>query len=550
MSTTPEMNADEKLPPLSTKSVANMMAGIVRRKRAMRTARTLLEDQHFYREEVHWAVVWGLMCDWWDDGELMPGLADMEAGLDQVVEDNPAALTESEYKLIRKFLKQTFRRDIEEFVSKKTLKTLQRFLRERIRSLMQSELDTPNTPVELGGNIKTRIIQLEEVEGITNGRCRRPFEGNKKWKPRGVIKHDTGCAFLNHFLRGGHARGEVQVLIANYGGGKTSLAIQLVVESAKRFWRDWKSGKSKVLRLCYLPFYEGAYEEFQMRLLSYVARIHKNSWEDINDGIELSTSDNLKEYERKMYAEAIAEGEPVAGEQERMEEALKVINRNIILVDCTGLDREHPEQGTGRNGMAQEIASIIRADMKTYQPHEVPGLVVIDHVSAMVERHVTDGPGKRDHLRTLVGKFPIHASNHIAKKFDIPVWIMHQKNTSAQARGPGYIPHHTDSAEAKNFGENADFAFNFGTPDAKGYFVVSCTKHRRQPQVDHIVAKLNGEYGSVIDTRGEYAVDQISNKIVKKSDLKKVSRVHLDAENNGNRPPPADVPGQSPRLEE
>jgi hypothetical protein len=173
-----------------------------------------------------------------------------------------------------------------------------------------------------------------------------------------------------------------------------------------------------------------------------------------------------------------------------------------------------------------------------------PGFVMVDHVSAAVEQHISGGAGKYDDIRQYTAKFTINAANRVAIPFDVPVWLMHQTRTDAQGRKPGYIPHHCDAAEARNFAENAHFAFNLGTTDLSNKCVISCTKARRRPPVSYEIIQINGAYGRVSDTEVKYQVDATGAGFIETASMKKV---HKPTEEEAEYPEPTEI--LDPRME-
>lgn len=536
----------ERSAPVSATAVATMMSGLLRRAKAMRSARPRLKDQHFYDDEEQWGLLWQIACDWWDEYGKLPGRKELFTQFAQAIDENPALLDRDQVKRTKKFIANTFNMPLDDLTSPGTLSILKKFLVERISGLLKDELDKPTISSNWGGMVDVYRAEVRDAEAMQQGGSRRPFDNG--WAPKSINKITTGCGFLDHFLNGGHARQEANVLIAGYGSCKTTLAVQLTWEAALQFWKDYqKQGKAGRLKMAYMFFYEGTMDEILCRFLTYVARIHKDTWEDYKTIDDLSHRGKLKEYEEEMYEVALKAGQKVDGERERMDKAMKLINRNVRLIDCTGHDPDYPQRGAGVNGMAHEIAEILRNDASFLGKNKKPGIVILDHVSAMAERHISDGPGKVDQLRHYIGRFPINFANQVCIPFDVPGWAFHQTSTSAQSRPPGYIPHHTDAAEARNFGENAHFSFNVGTTDGNNMAVMSCTKHRRRPPEPYQVIKIDGAFGRVLSTDGRYVVDPSTNRIVEAGDLRKIARPTRDS---GHRPKPSKVgSGDSTRTD-
>lgn len=523
----------ERQAPIASRVVRQMMVILVRQGEAVNAARPRLEDKHFFDDEAHWALVWDIICEWWDGYKRLPTQIELTGEIEQAIDESPEMLDMAQEKIVRKFIKDAFDFPIEEANVDWGLRALTRFLRERLQQELADELKKRTTPQDFGGFVGRAHKEIQQIDAMSVGEADLPF--GKNWKLESIHKFSTGVDFLDHFLGGGHAIGECNTVIGPYGSCKTTLSVQLTCEAAKLFWKEYIQSERKIaLKIAYIFFYEGTRLEMQQRFLVYVANIHKDTMENFQSFDDLSRTGDLKPYEERLYREDIRRGREVPGEYERMLQAQKVIDRNVRFIDCTGHDPKHPGRGSG---LTEEIGSIMANEARRLEDkNQKPGIVIVDHASAAVERHISGADGRYDLLRHYLGKFPINMANNVCIPYQIPAWVMHQTDTKSQAKPPGHIPHHSDAAEAKNFGENAHFSFNLGTPDQDNLCVISCTKHRRRPPCHYEIIKINGGLGEVLGTNGQYRVDPSTQRIVAAGDLKKISKPVADS---GELPPPA-----------
>ena len=164
------------------------------------------------------------------------------------------------------------------------------------------------------------------------------------------------------------------------------------------------------------------------------------------------------------------------------------------------------------SGYIPEIAERIK------EPATPPGngarrVIVVDYVGAMANDIWPQQTGQNA-LRHVVADAPLMAANMLASEFGCPVWLVHQLSGEANRRAPGSKYHHTDAAEARNFGENVDFAFIIGSSNQLDLRQLACTKHRRTSARAATVLRMHLDGGSLEHVGDKYVIDS-STKTIK-----------------------------------
>ena len=520
----------EARPPLTSRQKAIMLGGLLRREEIFNSVYGKLFPSHFGDNEIVYRAIWEATCVFWEAHRMLPTKLELQATIEVLIEqDRSLVNSRGEVAEIGELIDSIFRRKASSFRKEFVLTLIQQFMEDCLAAEARVGLaHDANTPLRLLDLLSGLTEQAEVITGIKTGDVEEPFPDD--WRPAAIGKTPTGVSFIDMFLNGGDAKGEVYGLLGPYGSCKTALAIKLSIEKAKAARSDWLRSGKKSLGLVYYFSYEAPKEELRIRSLVYAARVDKTTLEDNDDWSKLSNRSSLREYERKMFADVIAERLPVDGEQERLAAAKKLLNRNWRFLDMTGGDSDNPARGTG---LASEIQAIIRASMEKNPGCHVAG-VFIDYAKAAVEKHMGYKEIDRRDLRHYLGAFPFQIKTKVAIPFDCPVWILHQLTGAANARSATKVQHHTDSSEAKNFAENLDFCFQVGTLTHDKLALFACTKHRRSAPVRETVIKVIGELGDVVHA-DDYMPDPLSHTFVKKSDYDRIAVERQERRENQQR---------------
>jgi len=332
------------------------------------------------------------------------------------------------------------------------------------------------------------------------------------WMPRRLVGSPTGVPFLDAFLPGGQIASETFVVLGPFGGGKTTLAIDLALASAAQFALEHRQDNSKPLRHAYYLGYEDGMENYRLRALSNAAYVPRTFLEQTDGWAEFSRQGQLKAYELEMYARrGIPDPQTnldCMGEFERVADAKQRLNLNFHIMDM-GSERGH--------GGLQEVVAILEQERAAGR---VPGIVVLDYIGVCARRHLAktskDAGKAKDLLTEEVNSFPSKAKEQIGKHFGVPVWLMHQYAGAANKKAPGSPMHHTEASQAKSVGENADFCICMGNKDPESRVMrVDCTKARRGGTDGRTtLMQLDGEFARVRAADEDFIFDPTTNRIV------------------------------------
>lgn len=324
--------------------------------------------------------------------------------------------------------------------------------------------------------------------------------------PEPVATFPTGIDYLDWFLDGGQAGGEVYLLFGPYGSGKSFHASQLVVSAAERFHAE--AGEGKPPRHAFLATYELSFAEFRPRFLSRGADVSMTRLvKEISRsrGVDYTTAADLLPYEEALYA-AKQEVRPEykVGERERIERFLAGPGRHAHVMDMTGKDGV---RGRGFGGVDELVSTVRQLDAEGRKP----GLLVIDYLHKAVRRQLD--AADRDavkYLRTGLMTFVVNVIDKIAAPFDIPVWMLGQYGAAGQEASPTKHLRATDAAESKTLLENCNAGFCLGTPDPETRVLrILCEKSRRSDKAGKTrLVKLDYETARFRDVTDLYAADE------------------------------------------
>jgi RecA/RadA recombinase len=513
-----------------------MMACLIRNDATFEAFSDLLHPHHFTGEDAGYGLVWKTVVAFYENYGTLPerelllteiqGAYDADPGF-----LNPEMLDQLSELIDFSFDTDSFKRDIQSDpqYTKWAVQMTKKFLDERLLVMADSSLTATGSTVlaDLPGFLQELKQESEQIRSVAGHVIEQPFP--EAWdKVSTMVMQSTGCDFLNRFLGGGHCPGEVYGVLGPFGSCKTTMAVQAVVETARRCRKAVleSDGSGPTPVAFYVGYEAQPSPELRHRSLSYAARIHRKSLETMSGLSDLSTTDSLKPYERKEFYSKLQLGEKVPGEQDRARSAIKLLNDHVRFVDMTGGDPENSGAGAG---FVEEVLRVI--DNEVRRANVVPAVIWIDYAGAMVKRYLAaTNKDYASNYRHLINEVPARCKTLLSQRFNCPVWVLHQLSGSANSKSPGAKLHHTDAAESKSFGENLDFAFTIGNPNDANLCVLSCTKHRRQPKMDHTIIQVLGELNRVRDTKDEYVVDSYDFKIKRRADLMMIQAPEETAE--------------------
>lgn len=404
--------------------------------------------------------------------------------------------------------------------------SLRQYLRELVQKRLAKEVHGSDSLIQLPELLSNIELRLSTIDSAGAGVIGVPFPDGDDEEQATIAKITTKCDYLDHYMGGGQAGGEVYGFCAPYGVCKTLQACQLGVGAVQVTQAAWnQGGRATQLPKVYLFFYEEPESSVKIRLLSCFAQVDRNTLELPKSQQKLSTRKlgDYKDYERRIWGEHIGAGMAIPGEAERVKMARMLMNRNLVTVFLNGAKKEFTEQA---GNSVPGIVNIIRE----HQRHcGNPGvaMVCVDYAGAVADRYLERKELDTDQLRHIIGRMPLRLKNQVAAPYNCPVWLFHQLSASANSLAPGVAPKRNDTAEAKNFFEHCDFGFMVGMKtDDTSLAVLTNAKQRRQEKRRDMVIKIDGVMCSMRSASQDYTIE--NNRIISTAELSRIADLSDD----------------------
>ena len=509
---------------VNPRMLESLMVRILTNPVLFQEASKLLKPEHFSTQELGFAAIWraALMIHE-RGGEL--SYTSMVDVVDKLINDDPEGLSVEEYENIMRedpsdpgMLYWTFERVVPGKLDLDTGRQLLRqFMEERTVADELRKIFThiSGTPSNLMGLLQPISEQLNRIGSASHNPVKAGIPDD--WTPKPTRSFTTGLEFLDRYMDGGHAPGEVNGVIAPLGSGKTTLAIHLCVEAMKsEMMLAAEEGRQP--RQVYLVSYEQTEEYIRQRMLSCAAGIALDTVKNMTDPeTDLSRRGNYKPYEEERFAnrtreERAADPEP-KGEYERYLDARPMLNKCMRIVDFC---QQGGQPGNIGSGFVEEIAAAIARDGR--ETDSEPALVVVDYVYAACMRRIGDALGDITNLRHLVTMFPDEIKRKVAERYDIPVWVMHQFSGEANEKSPTKLLHHSQASESKSFAMYLSFCVCFGNRDPMNHCLrMQVTKRRRagDPQPPMLL-RIAGDMVKIVSAEDTHRVDKQTGSILVK----------------------------------
>lgn len=449
-----------------------------------------------------YALVWASLVDYHNQYKEIPAhevlLADVENRLSLTDE-----LSDDDINNLEEFLNAAYSIPADELNVAVAQKYLLRMVTEQAQYSLLNDIQS-GVIADLPSLLQQHIDIVSQVQNTESGKAPLPFPENPE-EIVPLIIEPTGVSFLDMYMNGGMARGEVNGFCGPYGSCKTTLGIMLAVEGARISLKKWREeGCVGLPQRVYFFSWEEDLNQLRPRVISYAAGINRRSLEGDNYYKTLSKSvlTDLKPYEKHLYKDQIAAG-IIQGEYDRQKAAMEELNHCLRIIDFSGGEPKY-QRLSGQ--MVEGIATAITIDQ---QADKNPGvaLVVVDYAGAAAERCIQAGNAQRTDLRHLIGKMPLNVKNLVAAPMNCKSWVLHQLGTEANSRDAGVAPKSTDTAEAKNFFENVNFGFMVGKPKNDGCTVLTNGKQRRAARREDMVIQIDGALSRVLDVSNQFMIE-------------------------------------------
>ena len=351
--------------------------------------------------------------------------------------------------------------------------------------------------------INTKLVQIKSVGSSV---CFMPTEFPEDPEP--IPIKSTGVNFLDVMMDGGHADGEVQMLLGLQKSGKTLLMTEMCTASAENYYQIKANGGDHFVA-CFFSF-----EMPRARVVSrfYAAGADVSLTEldrIIKKGSDYSTRGNLKPYEIEYYSEkGLYEYHNYAGERERIAAFNATVGHHIANFDMTG----YVSRNIGSGGIDEVVAFLNQLAATGKRP----GVVVIDYLGLMLEKQIAaEGGDTSKLLRTRMLSTQIACFDRIAIPFQVPVWLIHQYNAESQKASPTKLLRTGDASDARTLGAAVNFSFCMCPPDPEtltAQFLLDLSRRSRGQTVRLI--QRQAERGRWIDVNEHYYVDKASDRIL------------------------------------
>lgn len=333
--------------------------------------------------------------------------------------------------------------------------------------LMQQLSEAPSDP-EAITDIAKQAINDAANAGTSEHRLiiENPFDDIEKYlecPPR----EPTGFSLWDKLAGGGHAAGEVIILLAPTGGGKTTLALQLAKSQAVR--------KNAVGVMLYEQTIK---EDVSQRLVS------------------LATDESRKVFEHKQKKDTWT-----AEIRKRYEAFYKEYKEYFHFVDCT---KKKNNFITGTAAVRQFLKQLAEKDIH-------PKYILLDWFLPMLKRHLAamNRSQENDAIRN-EGMTMIDEMGLIAKEYETRIVLFHQLNADMSRANPKRKPTSTDAMEFRTIAYNADACFILSNRDQSNICWFLSDKLRRGGLSDMLV-RLNGEKCKFESAENVVMVDQKGN---------------------------------------
>jgi hypothetical protein len=473
-----------------------------------------LAVEHFQELDLYLWYIWEVTENFFKRHHRVPAVRELQLGLGQRADAPDDPLPDSTVDEIADFLEEFVRNGESQVIGQDTARTyLHDFMADMVwRQTQQLTSVRGRTPESIRSTLETLNRDLTRIESLSEEGIEPAFYDGYEKDMAKIEPSPYGLPFMDALLGGGGAPGETYIVLAPYGGGKTTLLEQLSLNQALLQLARWlHSNRRQSLGISYFVSYEMQREVIIYRALAHVAQV---PFTVLMKQTPLSARGKLSPRDYELFHRQYEHGLYIPSEQERKLSAEQRLRQNWKLLDFSGFDPRNPLAGGGK---CEEIMHRIDADLrnavKRGLKRHVAG-IFIDYIGMMARRYcIVNNKNLATDFTPVCNSAADDARRYLAKHFRCPVFLSHQLNAQANKLKPGQVADRTDSAGAKTVAENCDFIFVGSLPtEEQNLLRLSCQKRRRMKGLGPIVLQLQGEFAQLVEVSSLYSWDEITRQ--------------------------------------
>lgn len=421
--------------------------------------------------------------------------------VDYVFSDGGRELSKEELRAERQYTENILRRFLNARLVKQELQRL------------VSHSDENTSPREFSQLLERFNRQAQSVRFIGNeavNAAMMPDAGGQIILPPSAIP--TGIAWIDNYI-GGFRSGDVIGLLGPYSGGKTTMLSVVAVRMAQRY------AVSDPDKLAVYIGYEDGAQKINFSLYSAAAHIERDAFTNKTQDdfwSQLSTSDNLKPYERELAINANAE--VMLGERERWMAVQSWFNENFVFLDFSS----NPDTGGRGNGGVDEIASTL-ANL-TEKTGKKIGFLGLDYAGPLINRSLAQNASTKyqEQIWRPLQMLPDELKTKISAPMGCTILLAHQLAQGDVKNIPSYRHvSHADAQGSKAFAENLHACMCLNKPDPDCFVsTIYWSKIRfGRPASPFGLVKIDERVVDVRAVDDEYYINDLAKKIMLKGEM-------------------------------
>ena len=426
-----------------------LLAHLLRCPAVIERASTVLDPDDFNQAgEQTYRLVWALSKDWYaKQRTLIPRpMLDME--LRSAIGEGMSMFSSGEVDRLWPLLDGIYSMPDNELAADWALEHLRTFLDERkLRPILQqvASMGAGEDFNKLLDSLKV-VQSSNQMTSLTEAQMFHP----SRIEIVNYQRHPTGVDPIDVLFDGGTFPGELYGILAPTGGGKTTIGVSLLVESARR-----------KRNAAFFSYEVELVPEISNRVYAVAGNIPRGAFKGLKSFDDLPTA----------YKASLTTG---------LEECGPYINAFDMKKDTY--------KGIGTKG-PMEIRNKLRECKQAGRPMDI---VVIDQLLSLIDPWIVAEGGKIESRRTFLD-MGIEQLRDIAQEMKCAMFILHQVDNVAKKLPPTRVPKQGQAAEMKSFENNMQFAAQFGTQDPLGRSHFALVKHRMSA-ANSIIVQHDPEY--------------------------------------------------------